>query len=600
MKRRFLAVVLTLILCLLLTSCSTVPLPDTGNTGGTLTQEASVDEGDIIKTYGDILYKFQTDGLFIYRLEKGVPKKIAFYNFNVKVLPQALYVTDSKIIILYEKCAFSSIYYRIISKYLTDDRGGLQTENHIEIIDKPVFDGETPVDLSSYANYKFETSCEFIDSRFTTANNTIYYLFKFEYDIFDTEIESQPVFIYEENDVKMTFEEFKNPRAVRDKDKGTNELNTASVIVSFDLSTQTTSPQILGLKGVDFKDFYMTDKSCYVIANFYSWISTGCYSIPYYSSCISQIDLSTFTIKNNVTLFEYIIYDRRAIKEFDDAVFVTATKHTDKQHYTTVISFDKNTMEVISQLTALGEGEDVKSVAYEEKDGKRYCYITTFKDIDPLFLVDITDPQSMQTLGYVEMPGYSAFMLPVGDYMISLGYDGSGLIKVDLYKTQDEVIKLIDQKIYTALFSNAIKDPNTIMISDNMFAFCITDGDVTVEYCRQELKLMQIVDEKLVELGTIINIDDGETELFKNYPNYKPNGEAQTERLTLTDLGLCSLIIEGSRIFDNFLYVISDGLICSYQLTQNDTSLYLDTNPYHIEFTHQTADQDYYVNNSIN
>ena len=83
MKRRFLAVVLTLILCLLLTSCSTVPLPDTGNTGGTLTQEASVDEGDIIKTYGDILYKFQTDGLFIYRLEKGVPKKIAFYNFNV-------------------------------------------------------------------------------------------------------------------------------------------------------------------------------------------------------------------------------------------------------------------------------------------------------------------------------------------------------------------------------------------------------------------------------------------------------------------------------------------------------------------------------------
>ena len=50
-------------------------------TGGTLVQESGIDEGDIVKTYGNLAYKFQSDGLVIYKLTNGEAIKKAYYKF---------------------------------------------------------------------------------------------------------------------------------------------------------------------------------------------------------------------------------------------------------------------------------------------------------------------------------------------------------------------------------------------------------------------------------------------------------------------------------------------------------------------------------------
>jgi uncharacterized secreted protein with C-terminal beta-propeller domain len=52
------------------------------------------------------------------------------------------------------------------------------------------------------------------------------------------------------------------------------------------------------------------------------------------------------------------------------------------------------------------------------------CYLVTFETIDPLFVIDLADPAAPAVLGELEVPGYSAYLHPVGpNHLIGLGKD---------------------------------------------------------------------------------------------------------------------------------------------------------------------------------
>ena len=57
-------------------------------------------------------------------------------------------------------------------------------------------------------------------------------------------------------------------------------------------------------------------------------------------------------------------------------------------------------------------------------DGQR-VYVVTFQQTDPLWIVDFTDPTRPQLTGRVEVPGYSTFIQPFGNRLITIGQDGS-------------------------------------------------------------------------------------------------------------------------------------------------------------------------------
>jgi hypothetical protein len=42
-------------------------------------------------------------------------------------------------------------------------------------------------------------------------------------------------------------------------------------------------------------------------------------------------------------------------------------------------------------------------------------YVVTFRKIDPLFVIDLSDPRAPRVTGELEMPGYSAYLHPIGD-----------------------------------------------------------------------------------------------------------------------------------------------------------------------------------------
>ena len=67
----------------------------------------------------------------------------------------------------------------------------------------------------------------------------------------------------------------------------------------------------------------------------------------------------------------------------------------------------------------LAEGEQLFATRF---DGKR-AYIVTYLRIDPLWIVDLSNPASPKIAGELHVPGWSTYLQPMGDRVLALGID---------------------------------------------------------------------------------------------------------------------------------------------------------------------------------
>jgi hypothetical protein len=74
----------------------------------------------------------------------------------------------------------------------------------------------------------------------------------------------------------------------------------------------------------------------------------------------------------------------------------------------------------------VGHGESLYATRF---DGDR-VYIVTFLRIDPLWIVDLKDPAQPKLLGELQVPGWSTYMCPLGDRLVTIGIDNSNSWKV--------------------------------------------------------------------------------------------------------------------------------------------------------------------------
>jgi inhibitor of cysteine peptidase len=75
-------------------------------------------------------------------------------------------------------------------------------------------------------------------------------------------------------------------------------------------------------------------------------------------------------------------------------------------------------MAVIGSLEGLAPGESIYSARFMGDRG----YLVTFKKIDPLFVIDLSDPANPSLLGKLKIPGYSDYLHPYDDtHIIGIG-----------------------------------------------------------------------------------------------------------------------------------------------------------------------------------
>ena len=77
-------------------------------------------------------------------------------------------------------------------------------------------------------------------------------------------------------------------------------------------------------------------------------------------------------------------------------------------------------LEEIGKIENLAEEEKIYSVRFIGKIG----YIVTFKEIDPLFVIDLSDPTNPVVKGELKIPGYSSYLHPYDEnHIIGIGYN---------------------------------------------------------------------------------------------------------------------------------------------------------------------------------
>lgn len=76
------------------------------------------------------------------------------------------------------------------------------------------------------------------------------------------------------------------------------------------------------------------------------------------------------------------------------------------------------TLDVVGQLTDVAPGEQLMSARFV---GDR-AYVVTFLQVDPLFVIDLSDPTAPTVLGELKIPGFSQYLHPIGnDQVLGIG-----------------------------------------------------------------------------------------------------------------------------------------------------------------------------------
>lgn len=74
------------------------------------------------------------------------------------------------------------------------------------------------------------------------------------------------------------------------------------------------------------------------------------------------------------------------------------------------------------KVTGLGKGERIYAVRFAGPVG----YVVTFRQTDPLYTVDLTNPKAPRTVGELKITGYSAYLHPAGDgRLIGIGQEAN-------------------------------------------------------------------------------------------------------------------------------------------------------------------------------
>ncbi|KYH36624.1 MAG: Beta_propel domain protein [Candidatus Bathyarchaeota archaeon B23] len=71
-------------------------------------------------------------------------------------------------------------------------------------------------------------------------------------------------------------------------------------------------------------------------------------------------------------------------------------------------------LEVVGRLEGLAPDEEIHSARFM---GDR-CYLVTYRQVDPLFALDLSDPEKPRVLGELKIPGYSDYLHPYGEGLL--------------------------------------------------------------------------------------------------------------------------------------------------------------------------------------
>ncbi|MFH1682320.1 MAG: beta-propeller domain-containing protein [Candidatus Woesearchaeota archaeon] len=376
-------------------------------------QVQGVDEADIIKTDGDYIYTISEKKLYIIKAYPAEDAEIISTVNLGSFYPQEMFIHDDRLMI------FGSTYYDF------SDNLGKPAEQimprYLDTMTVKLYDLSNLEDPQLIRNVDFEGN--YLTSR--KIGEDVYFVVNSYPRYYPSPLCEDIIPLYRDSteDKKPTMEEMQ-PIAKCTEIGYIPPIQAENFIIIASLSItdeeQTIEKEVIVGSG---QNVYASLENIYIAQT--SW--------PRYGLVGEQMNNEERTIITRLSLdkgkisYEAAgkvkgnILNQFSMDEFDKHFRIATTSgdmwSKENPSSNNIYVFDQD-LKQTGALEDLAPGEKIYSVRFMGKKG----YVVTFKKVDPLFVIDLSDHKNPQVLGKLKIPGYSDYLHPYDEnHIIGIG-----------------------------------------------------------------------------------------------------------------------------------------------------------------------------------
>ena len=373
-------------------------------------QVEGVDEADIIKTDGNYIYSLSESKVLITNVEDKNNPKVESTIEEGSSIPVDLILYKDKLV--------------IISSKDTSNTGRYYYYNNSNTV-------VTIYDISNKSKPKLVKSLELYEPYETTRSiDGNLYVFSKGY----LREKKNKVNRNYKVDSKTKELDFKDIKYLKNK-----KSNIQTLIAEVDLNNIKSDIKLSSYL-FDISNAYVSKKNIYLLNEGYNYndISLkdlfslkgvfGVFDTDYDYTRTTQIYKFSINKNNGIkyvnnSKVEGTTINQYSLDEKDDNLRVAVETDDGTQ----IVVLDKN-LKQIGETDKVAEGENM----YASRFIGDKAYLVTFKNTDPLFVIDLSDPKNPEVLGELKIPGYSTYLHPYDEnHIIGIGMDTEEVVHRD-------------------------------------------------------------------------------------------------------------------------------------------------------------------------
>lgn len=409
-------------------------------------RQAGVEEGDVVKTDGKYLYILNNKGIKIANIENEQMESEGTISFKHNENALEFFIKDNRLIVIYAT---------------TEVDETSQTSGAKEYTIAETFDITTPSKPKSMG--KIEQSGFFNTMR--VSGEYVYVLSSYNTGMLVAR-EDPRAYIPQVQGKSLDSSDILLPQYVSG--------NQYTVITTFSMKQpdkKIDSKAVFGSAGL----VYVSENNIYVCDYYHAQeesdvTQTSIRKVGYKDGKLKAVGQTKIdgTLKNSFSIDEYEGNLRLVttvssmgdsgvmpIVRFEDAPTLDKEEKDSNSLYILDEKLNK-----LSLIEGLAKDEAVYSARFMGDTG----YFVTFKQIDPLFSVDLSDPKNPKILGELKIPGFSDYLHPYGENMllgIGLEIDDTGTVvegvKLSMFDISDPSdVKEVDKYVMKDCLSTNI------------------------------------------------------------------------------------------------------------------------------------------------